>query len=77
MAMLLDQDKYYFTYSNDKYLPNRASDVQKIKDFHLKSIKDKEDIISLVTKMDKNVLPEKLTPYQHMLYMETITNTKT
>jgi len=64
MAMLLDQDKYYFTYSNDKYLPNRASDVQKIKDFHLKSIKDKEDIISLVTKMDKNVLPEKLTPYQ-------------
>ena len=46
MAMLLYQDKYYFTYSNDKYLPNIASDVQKIKDFHRKSIEDKEDIIN-------------------------------
>ena len=64
MAILLDKDECYFKHVNDKYLPNSSSDVQRIKDFHRRTIQNEKDITFLLNNMSQSVLPKKLTSYQ-------------
>lgn len=64
MAILLDKDKYYFKSYDQKYLPSRHSEVEKIKNSHKKSIEAEKTITCLLTAMSQNVLPEKLTSSQ-------------
>jgi exoribonuclease-2 len=64
MAIALDKDKYYFKFSNYKYLPNKSAQVETFKDFHQKSTENEKAIISLLSAMFKNILPEKLETSQ-------------
>jgi len=64
MAILLDRDKYYFKFYDYKYLPNKHSEVEKIKDLHQKSLETEKSITCLLKTMFQNILPEKLTSSQ-------------
>ena len=66
IAILLDKDKYYFKFTDNKYLPNRPSEVKTIKDLHQKSIENEKDITCLLTTMSQSILPKKLTASQQM-----------